>query len=168
MKTKDIKKPLIVLVIILISVAIIVASAVFIVAPSLFIGGFFNSPINENSIETEFSRNYKLMITVVDYLKLAGDADVYINSSFGKGVISISGTEMKIGIDEVEDAIHKLQNRGFSVISKEGKTIVFQRWSNLDNGRGVAYSIDGLEPKLQFLTKVEPLTETNWYYYEEN
>ena len=53
-------------------------------------------------------------------------------------------------------------------MGRDRNTIYFQRWSNLDNGRGVAYSIDGSTPTLQFLTKLEPLSESNWYYYEED
>lgn len=44
----------------------------------------------------------------------------------------------------------------------------FRSGQKKDSSRGIAYSIDGKEPKLQFLTKLEALPERNWYYYEED
>ena len=33
-------------------------------------------------------------------------------------------------------------------------------------GAGIVYTIDGIKPSLQFLTKLEKLDRNNWYYYE--
>ena len=38
----------------------------------------------------------------------------------------------------------------------------------MDNGGGIAYSIDNNKQVLQFLIKLEPLSIPQWYYYEED
>ena len=85
-----------------------------------------------------------------------------------KGEMAISGRKIEIQNINIVEAINILKNKGYYVIAKYENTTHFQRWSNLDNGRGVAYSIDGSEPRLEFLTKLEKLPEHNWYYYEED
>ena len=35
-------------------------------------------------------------------------------------------------------------------------------------GAGIVYSIDGAEPSMQILTKLEALDKDNWYYYESD
>lgn len=41
--------------------------------------------------------------------------------------------------------------------------------ASLDAGGGIAYSVNDSGPiNLQLLTKLKSLSETNWYYYEEN
>lgn len=134
----------------------------------LFIGGFFFPPITQEGMEKHFQNDKEYIFVVNEYLVNSKYGEIYIPSTMESGEMSNAGTPVKINETEVVTAINTLKKRGYSVIGKDGNTIHFQRWSNLDNGRGVAYSVNGNEPTLQFLTKLEPLTEPNWYYYEEN
>ena len=134
----------------------------------LYIGGFFLPPIDQDKMERIFLGDREYLIRVKNYIADVDCDDVYISATMNMGEIHISGENMQIEDDEVSESFEKLKKRGYRVISKDGNTINFLRWSNLDNGRGVAFSIDGSEPKLQFLTKLEPLSEPNWYYYEED
>ena len=120
--------------------------------------------------------NQTVEIFTKDYNELSIIADYCINTGHSMIIIRKS-TEMWAGLEnghleiedpKVRDAIKVLSRRGYRVISREDQTISFLRWSNLDNGRGIAYTIDGSEPILQFLTRVEPLPEPGWYYYEED
>lgn len=131
-------------------------------------GGFFNFPIGKEKMETVFTKDHELLTTITNYLANSGYDSVYIPSTIESGEMSNAGRTVKIDDVEVVTAINTLKKRGYSVIGKDGNTIHFQRWSNLDNGRGITYSINGNEPTLQFLTKLEPLPEPNWYYYEED
>ena len=80
--------------------------------------------------------------------------------------------DVEVHDSRVADAIDTLFKNGFSVLAKDGNIIHFQRSTILnDFGSGIAYSIDGHVPNessLQFLTKLEPITEPNLYYYEED
>ena len=153
--------------VVLICVAAVVTLAVvhYVVIPvagGIIISGVLNPPISEERMEKILNKDYDLLTTVTDYLANSGYESVYIPSYT---------TDVKIEDAEVVQAINSLQSRGYDVISKDGDIISFQRWSIMNNDRGIAYSVDGSAPTsqaLQFLTKVEPMTVPNWYYYEEN
>ena len=132
------------------------------------IGGAFSPPIGKEKMEKIFDEDRELLFIVTNYL-ISSDYEIaYIPPDMKDGEIYISGDYAEIEDVEIIKAINKLKERGYKGISIEDYTIHFQRWSNLDKGRGIAYSIDGSEPTLQFLTKLEPLSEPNWYYYEED
>ena len=76
---------------------------------------------------------------------------------------------------EIEDeAVIKSLNRifgkrGYRVIGKNDNTIFFQEWAFLEKNRGIAYSINGEDkPVVEFLIKLEALSEDGWFYYEAN
>ena len=112
-------------------------------------------------MEKIFNEDSELLETVVHYLANSESENMYITDT-------IIGNGANINDINTIEAINALISRSYSVISKDGNTISFLRWSNLDSGRGIAYSINGSEPTLQFLTKLEALTESDWYYYEED
>lgn len=60
------------------------------------------------------------------------------------------------------------KEKRYQVINKHGNAISFQLNSTLDMGAGIVYSIDGAEPSMQILTKLEALDKDNWYYYESD
>ena len=134
----------------------------------LFIGGFFFPPTTQEGMEKNFQKDKEYIFTVAEYIANSKYGEIYIPTTMESGEMSNAGTPVKIDNVEVVTAIETLKKRGYSVIGKSGNTIHFQRWSNLDNGRGIAYSINGNVPNLQFLTKLEPLSDENWYYYEED
>ena len=131
---------------------------------ALIIGGFFPPPINEIKMEKIFNNDKRYLNIVVEYFQ--NYEDVYITDTMDSAEISIGGSYIKIDNKIVIESIDYLKKHGYSVIDKENNAICFQRWSNLDCGRGIAYSINGSEPILQFLTKIEQLSDPNWYYYE--
>jgi len=59
-------------------------------------------------------------------------------------------------------------------MSKGGNAVHFERWSMMEHGSGIVYSIDGTiitdgdRSGLDYLTRLEPLSEPGWYYYEED
>lgn len=92
-------------------------------------------------------------------------ADVEMFKGIETGYVSISD-------EDVSEEIRLLFRRGYRVISKDKYIVVFQRWDNLDSGRGIVYSIDGSDPsnseELPFLIEIKPLTEDSWYFYIED
>ncbi len=161
-------KKIVIYSLIAVTLAILVYVAKIAVGGIIIGGGFFNSPIGKEKMETIFTKDQELLTNVTNYLTNSGYDTVYIPSTMESGEMSNAGTTVKIDDIEVATTINTLKKRGYSVIGRDGNTIHFQRWANLDNGCGIAYSINGNEPTLQFLTKLEPMTEPNWYYYEEN
>ena len=162
--------------VVLICVAAVVTLAVvhYVVIPvaeGIIISGVLNFPISEERMEKILNKDYDLLVTVTNYFVNSDYESITILSDTPKGEMSIKGDKVKIEDTEVVQAINNLQSRGYDVIAKDGDIVSFQRWSIMNNDRGIAYSVDGGAPTsqaLQFLTKVEPMTVPNWYYYEQN
>lgn len=132
-------------------------------------------PIGYEKTEKNFTEDYELLVIVTQYFANSNYDDIYIHYTMEEGVMSVSGERIMIEDSEIVETINVLERRGYQSIGKGGNTIYFLRSTRLmDFGSGVAYSIDGSEPKdkdpggLQFLTKLEPLSVPNWYYYEED
>jgi hypothetical protein len=143
----------------LIVLAVIV---VILVAGVIFLHILFPTPLSKEATEQDFVKNQDSILLVTDYLIKLKDTSIYFSISDSNGYAAIEEAQ-------VANAIKKLFSNGYSAIFKSGNTIHFQRSTRFtDFGSGVAYSIDGSEPQLQFLTKLEPLSEPNWYYYEED
>ena len=125
--------------------------------------------MSQKAIEKDFIKNKDDIILVTDYLiKLK-----YINMSTysaDKGeTMYADGERIIIDDSDIYDAIIRLMKQKGSMITKDVNIIYFQRSSNLDFGNGVVYSINGTEPKRErFFTKLVPLSEPNWYYYEDD
>ena len=132
---------------------------------SLLIGGGFMLPINYEKAEKKYDSRKEDIHIVSEYLSGLEYENIYIPRAMKKGIMSVGGEHVNIENDEVIQALDKLN---CDVIGKMNNTIYFQMWSSLDEGRGIAYSMDDSEPKLQFLTSIEKLKVENWYYYEED
>lgn len=132
--------------------------------------------LSKEATEKDFIKNQKNIMIVTDFLINSKYSGISINVSEGDNTMFASlneetlGKDIKIEDKQVTDAIHILVTRkGYGAIEKDGNTIHFQRSTRFtDFSSGVAYSIDGTEPKLQYLTLFEPLPNENWYYYEED
>jgi hypothetical protein len=145
--------------------------AVIIITGLIFFRILFPQPLSKEDTEKDFVKNMNSIMAVTNYLINAKYNDVYIPDIEDSGVVFASGYgDISIEDSQVVKAIKiLLKRKGYSVISKKGNTIHFQRSTVFRNfGSGIAYSIDGSEPILQYLTKLEPLSEPNWYYYEED
>ena len=123
---------------------------------------------NYESVTKIFEKDKEHLIVVSKYFENSDYETIYIPSSMKSGIMSVEGIHEYIQEPEIVEAIEELKNKGYSVIGKSGSSIYFQRWSNLDSGMGIAYSINSEKLQLEFLTKCEPLLEDNWYYYEED
>ena len=137
----------------------------------LYFNILFPPVLSLEETKRDFLKNQDNIMTVTEYLINSEYSDIYIVDNYDIGVMSANSTKDTV-IEEprVVSATSTLFRRGYSVIDKNGNTISFQRSTRLaDFGSGVAYSIDGIhEPELQLLTRLEPLSVENWYYYEED
>lgn len=141
---------------------------IFYVCEILIIGGKISFPVNYENINKIFEKDKENLFVVSNYFEKIYYKKIYISTSMQKGTMSIDGVHEYIQVPEIIQAIEDLKRKGYSVIGKSGNTIFFQKWSNLDSGRGIAYSVDGKQPQLEFLVKYKLLSEDNWYYYEED
>jgi len=136
----------------------------------MFIGGC--AALTMEKMENFFDKDYDLLSEMVTYMTNLEYESISINNKESSEMSVDSSTRIAIEDTDIIKVINKLKSLGYSTISKGDNAISFLRWSNMDNGRGVVYSIDGNEPSsdytLPFLTKLEPLSKPNWYYYEED
>ena len=125
-------------------------------------------------MEKEFNKNKEIILIVAEYLDKQEYVSIYITSTDEKGIMFVSENDTQVGKyiqisdDLIATYISDLFNKyNYNVIMKKGNGIYFQKWANLHYGRGVVYSTDGESPEKEFITIMEPLSEENWYFYEE-
>jgi hypothetical protein len=121
------------------------------------------------AMERDFDKNKETIIFVKNYLIELDFESIHINSSNGTMFTGLEYGNIIIESDSAKEAIQLLFRNGYKAIGKKENSIRFLRWSNLDSGTGAVYSIDGNIPdesSLQHLTKIEPMHEDGWYYYE--
>lgn len=126
----------------------------------------FTSP-DKDKMGKFFERDKIELILVTDYFIDSEYPVISIKSSDGFMYV---GHNKKIEDEAVIKAIKRLfKKRGYKAIGKESNTIYFEKWGLGEDRHGIAYSINGEdEPVLQFLVKLEPLSEAGWYYYNDN
>jgi hypothetical protein len=146
-------------------VAIILAILIYMIFPP---------PISKDKMESQFHKNREAIFRVARFLQDQKYPGIYITSTDNKGEMFVSdnthevGKTVPISDASVADDISSLFVRyHYEVIIIKKNGLYFQRWSNLDYGRGIVYSMDGRLPQNELLTKLEPLLEKNWYFYEE-
>lgn len=136
---------------------------------SIFIvSGVSIQSVDKEKAEQVFVKDYQLLLNAREYLENSMYNEVYINSDMEEENMFADGQDKTIKNEDIINTFNQLKKIGYIVFGKQGQTIYFQRWSNLDNGRGIACSINGEKPQFQFLTKLERFSEKNWYYYEKN
>jgi len=137
----------------------------------LLISGVLKPSLTQEKAERYLQKYQEEFVLVRDYLLESDYAGIYIPDIDGTMSAGLEYGDVAIGDEEVSDTI-KFFRQKFSyasVIGKEDNYIYFQIWALLrDKSRGIVYSIDSKEPVLQIMTKIEPLSEENWYYYEQN
>lgn len=155
-----------------VSIFVVIIIIVFLIFPTILFYYLIAPPWQGiRQTESDFEKNKESIFLVKDYLVNSGYDSVHIYKTMKSGEMSIGGEITKIEDDELVKTINKLKKRGYSSMAKSGNGIRFVRWTGKDVGKGVVYSIDGHTPDeetLQFLTKIEPLQEDGWYYYEED
>ena len=150
---------------------------VFVFIPLIVFICLFREPYTTSEdIKKEFYSNYEQMEKIKEILERAEYADIsiyntdyiYEDGEYGTWFVAGEGSIQIEDEEFVNDIEILFKEREYSHIGKIGNTIYFQLWANKDAGSGIAYSTDGNEPVLQFLTKLEELDKNNWYYYEED
>ena len=165
--------------VLILSILIIgVVQTVILVIRGLIIGGF--PRISQEKVEKIFLNDFETLSIIVDYMKKSKYTEITIQSNdyiydegdYGTWFVhddTEDNGKQKIKDKEIVDILDMLfKQKKYGVISKDGNTIWFQLWSNRDQGRGIAYTLDGNAPTLDYLTKFEKLKNENWYYYEED
>ena len=132
-------------------------------------------PANEDSIKKQFGKNKSDMLKIVDYLVDFDYKYMYMYIGIGMDMDELSivteADDIAVNDMEVVGMLRRLKNNNYILIEKDNTIISFLCWRNKDCGRGIVYSIDGHIPdnsSLPFLTKLEALEESDWYYYEED
>jgi hypothetical protein len=142
-----------------VTLIILALIALILIAVVIFLRILFPAPLSKEATEKDFVKNQDNISLVTRYLINCKDS-IYIPVADSKEVANIEDSQ-------VVNAIEILFSKGYSVISKDKNTIQFQRSTRfMDFGSGIVYSIDGSEPQLPFLTKLDSLSDPNWYYYE--
>jgi hypothetical protein len=143
-----------------VALLILAVIALILIAVMVFLRTLFPTPLSKEATEKDFAKNRDNILLVTHYLINCQDDSVYIHNADSEEITNIEDLQ-------VVDAIKTLFGKGYSLIAKNGDTIHFQRSTRLmDFQSGIAYSIDGSEPQLPYLTKLDPLSDPNWYYYE--
>ncbi len=120
----------------------------------MYIGGLFNPPMSEEDMIELFNKDKGILRESACDLSKKGDIYLCLDDDSPK--------------EELTEISKKLYDRDYEIISKNDTYVSYQKWSNLDAGRGFVYSYNGDMPSLQFTTKLIPLNEMGWYYYEED
>jgi len=164
---------------------VIVCCVGFVLMVTFPVGYFFSimaSPWQGiRQMEEDYNKNKECIILVKDYLIQSEFSSVSISGYTGNKTMFVNCGDVLIDSAKIEEAIEQLFSRGYSSVKKSGNGISFARWSGKDVSKGVVYSIDGCVPDkstfdgyssneaaFDFLTKIEPLAEDGWYYYEED
>ena len=159
----------------LIIISAIVLPIFALIGISILITGCGSSP-NLSRMENYFQLDREKIQIIVEYLTETDFDNITIRPDRTRenGIEMFTGLEtgrIPVSDEDVSGAIHTLFQRGYNIIGKNESVIYFQRWSSLDVGIGIMYSIDGTTPNessLDFLTELEALTEDDWYFYIED
>lgn len=133
-------------------------------------------PSNLKKGEKAFEEDKELLTVIAAYLSKCEESDLRLELHTGvlksyenTGEKYLNVETLPIHDDSVKNAVRELYGKGYRWVYKDENTIHTCRWSRMDFGSGFAFSIDNTtKPELQFCTKLEPLSEAGWYYYEED
>lgn len=151
-----------------ISVLYIIISVISFVVSSFLISSCDDRQINQKNMEKIFNEDYDLLSDITELFIDSEYEYIYISNNMNSGEMYVSGETVEIKSKLITNSIDALISKGYTVIEKSGNSIHFQRWSNLDSGYGVVFSIDESAPDIEYLTKFERLDKDNWYYYESD
>lgn len=119
------------------------------------------------SISTEFQKSQAHVQTVADYFLTSEFKTIYIRSTDEPLFADFSYIPID---DSIKSAVSSLlEGQGYVELTKEAdwNALVFTTWTDhLERECGFVYAIDNTNlPTVEFLTKLEPLSEVGWYYY---
>ena len=140
----------------------IVLVGICVVVVYIAVGLFFLlRPPNANQAGRIFQANQEDMQIVVAYMMKTENRNFYIGAN-ADNIIPLDR--------DVIDAINRLFQQGFRSIEKNEEGVRFLRWIHrIEQGHGIVYLPNGRlhdgTGLIPFLTELEPLSETGWYYY---
>ena len=129
--------------------------------------------ITKDAMEQEFVENREMILEVVEFFEEQEWETITIWKTHYEGDMFVYGVPGKSSYVPIEnqhiaEVITLLfEEYNFTIISKEVDEVYFQRWADLDTGRGVVYSPNGEPTEDEFITILEPLQEEGWYFYED-
>jgi len=140
----------------------------------------FLSAVQKDTMEKELTKNMESITAIIAYAQTFGNQDVditdtdyiYSDSKSWHTIYVSSDTDVGEPVTvtdaNVLDTLDYLFKQcHYQNINKSGNTIYLQRWAAIRyKSAGIAYSLNGEEPKIDYATKIEPLSEKDWYYYE--
>jgi len=145
----------------------------------LLIGCSLSAP-NLDQITEYFHSNREELQIVVDYFISTGfhniriwrndvrdDDPTNIELSINLGRESIVISNEDVG----EAVLFLFQQESYRGVTKVENFIIFQRWSTLDSGSGMVYSIDRSVPNeniFPYLVELESLPVAGWYFYVDD
>lgn len=120
---------------------------------------------NKEKMEKFFIRDKESLILIKDYF-MNNPIASYINSLDFKS----TNYSKLIKEEDVVLAFNYLFKNGYTEVGKQGNTIYFLKWTRGSNlGIGIIYLINNeTQPELQYITKLEALSESGWYFYESD
>ena len=136
------------------------------IAIGIYISGIWKSKLTLSKAIDCFSRDYEKLVIVKNYLEESSYSSIVIYDYFESGIMQSLKNQLYIDDSDVIEAMEYLKKNGYNTIWKSKNKVEFQMWCNLDDSRGIVYSLDGYIPEVQFLTKLVGLSIVDWYYYE--
>lgn len=147
---------------------------------SVILSAFAPAAVSKDAMEKELTKNMESITAIIAYAQTFGNQDVditdtdyiYSDSKSWHTIYVSSDTDVGEPVTvtdaNVLDTLDYLFKQcHYQNINKSGNTIYLQRWAAIRyKSAGIAYSLNGEEPKIDYATKIEPLSEKDWYYYE--
>ena len=139
-------------------------------------------PASKAKISWMYFRDKSLLTSVAGYFQESGYYGIYIPASdyiyntkdtgymFANIIPDKVGENVPIEDQRVLRDINILfKAKGYWTIEKDGNTIAFFISTAREHDRGIAYTIDGSPPVLDFVVDYKLLSsDGHWYYYEED
>jgi len=165
---------------IVITILVVVLLWMFVPTPQII---YMVIPASKPKISWMYARDKGMLVSVADYFKESGhygiyipDGDYYIYDTEKSGYMTTYNSYSEpTGPVPIEDKkvlrnINTLfKYGGYGDIGKEGNTIYFNISTAREHDRGIAYTIDGEPPVLDFVVEYKLLSsDGHWYFYEEN
>lgn len=126
-----------------------------------------NTPPNVEAVSKQFTKNYRDIEIIVNFMKSTNYTDIYISDTSGTMLTDL----VQVSIND-ECVVSALKNTlgvegGFLKVNKYGNTIWFLTWKGLqDIGCGISYTINETDiPDIPYCTELVPLSKTGWYYF---
>ena len=162
-----------------VGIYIAIGSALIFILLIFLLINSLNPMKGRNVMERDFNKNKESILIVKDYLVGFELDSATIRDTSGTMTRTLLDGSIPIEDDRVIEAIRLLLKNGYKSISKRDGCVIFKKWRRMESASGAVYSINGrtptssdgrasISPAIQFLTKIEQMSEDGWYYYEEN